>query len=350
MKQRNTSTVYEPKHRQPTPLQQSKREAKDAREEAIGLRMEVEQLGEDVRDWEEQAKQLQLEKEALLRRIAELEATVATLSQPRSRPTPFESDLSKCKDEKKRREVCMSWLGVSNLDSLLASVTPYLSYYAKCRPAWDLKRFVTTYLTWIRQGFRAELMPALLNSDRSCTSMRRDLQAFLTELYPWAVSQIKLPTLNEWIATHAREVNSGKPFSRTLQDLFPLKLFFFVDGTVLEINRPADIARSRSNYNTKHACTAISFFIAVDPNGRIVYVSPLSNGNRHDATAWNRAPAFPPHVWNPDGSLPSRSDGVSFIQQLEEFYGEPGSASYVFYLIHSVLDLDFFLFCLEFIV
>jgi hypothetical protein len=67
----------------------------------------------------------------------------------------------------------------------------------------------------------------------------------------------------------------------------------------------------------------------VDPNGRICYVSQLANGNRHDATAWNSAPAFPPHVWCEDGTLPRRTDGKTLIDQLEEKYGLPGTRALV---------------------
>lgn len=42
-------------------------------------------------------------------------------------------------------------------------------------------------------------------------------------------------------------------------------------------------------WNNKHKIHAFSFFIIVAPDGRIVYVSIVDNGNVHDKTAWEES-------------------------------------------------------------
>jgi hypothetical protein len=77
-----------------------------------------------------------------------------------------------------------------------------------------------------------------MNSSRHPDTLRNGLKHFLNELYPWATSRIQLPNLSDWVASQSREINSGKATCRTLVDLFPGRLFFFVDGTILEIFKP----------------------------------------------------------------------------------------------------------------
>ena len=83
-------------------------------------------------------------------------------------------------------------------------------------------------------------------------------------------------------------------------------IFYFVDGTVVEVEESGDVAFRRLLWNNKHQHSALSFFILVSPDGRIVYVSTVDNGNVHDKTAWEHS-------------------GV--VDELEQFYAG-GSANF----------------------
>lgn len=69
----------------------------------------------------------------------------------------------------------------------------------------------------------------------------------------------------------------------------------------MEVGESGDVAFRRMLWNNKHKIHAFSFFVIVAPDGRIVYVSTVDNGNVHDKTAWEES-------------------GV--VDELEDFYSE----------------------------
>ena len=83
---------------------------------------------------------------------------------------------------------------------------------------------------------------------------------------------------------------------------FPDVLFYFVDGTVVEVGESGDVAFRRMLWNHKHQINALSFFILVAPNGRIVHASAVDCGSTHDKTAWEQSDA---------------------VQQLQKRYADP---------------------------
>jgi hypothetical protein len=130
-------------------------------------------------------------------------------------------------------------------------------------------------LLWARQGLSDQDLGLYLNIDR--TNASRGMDAWIESMYSWASSQIALPSLPVWIS-HSSE---------SLRADFPNRLFFFVDGTVLEIFTPGDAKCRRNHYNNKHGYCSWSFFLLVDPFGHIAYVSEVSLGAEHDSTQWN---------------------------------------------------------------
>jgi hypothetical protein len=132
----------------------------------------------------------------------------------------------------------------------------------------------------------------------------------IEDLYTWAVPQIHLLKTSEW-----KKSNTPR-----LESLYPGFLFYFLDGTVLQIWSPEDVVKNKQSFNKKHGFCALTYYIVVAPDGMIVYVSLVDVGCAHDATTWNTSPDFPP-VSIVDGE--ERKDGRTLLQGLEEFYG-PG--------------------------
>lgn len=90
---------------------------------------------------------------------------------------------------------------------------------------------------------------------------------------------MKWLSVDEWQRRHSSD----------LQTEFPGILFYFVDGTVVEVEESGDMAFRRMLWNNKHQIHSFSFFIVVAPDGRIAYVSSVDNGNMHDKTAWEQS-------------------------------------------------------------
>jgi hypothetical protein len=132
-------------------------------------------------------------------------------------------------------------------------------------------------LLWARQGLSDQELGLYLNCDRTTAS--RLMDNWIDDLSDWASKQIVLPSLPDWIS-HTPE---------NLRTDFPNCLFFFVDGTVLEIFTPGDAKCRRNHFNNKHGYCSWSFFVVVDPFGHIAYISDLNLGAEHDASQWNKS-------------------------------------------------------------
>jgi hypothetical protein len=144
---------------------------------------------------------------------------------------------------------------------------------------WDSEELLKYGLLWARQGLSSVELGLYLNLDRTTATER--MEDWTTKLYPWALTQIKFPSLSNWV----------KNTPENLAEKFPDHLFLFVDGTVLKIWTPEQPKSRRNMYNNKHGFCAWVFFIVVDPYGHIVYLSDVDIGHTHDATHWNESSA-----------------------------------------------------------
>lgn len=206
----------------------------------------------------------------------------------------------------------MLWCGVVSVEDFYHEVKPFLtSYYSRRYGCFDFNnlQILSQTLLQLRNGLTSRVLLPLLMFDRDKNFHRRTFQHVIDNLYSWALTQIFLLPASEWMLNN----------TELLDTLFPGHLFYFVDGTVLQIFEPSDIPKGKSAFNTKHSFCALTFFVVCAPNGRIVYVSCMDWGSTHDATAWNTSLKFPPV--DPNNKGEERSDNKTFISSLEEFYG-----------------------------
>lgn len=306
------ATAYTPKKRNfdyTTPAGKERLQKEKAQAEASVLNERVEEMDIELRDSHAEAQSAQQEVAELKERIKKLESRILELEAP---PSILRIAFSKCKNTAQRTKETKNWLGVADFQHFFSVIRPLLQSCDLNRPAWHPFNFAECMMAWLRQGFRLKCVSYLLQPSRDVSTMKRALKNFLRELFPWALTQIRFPTLREWKEAHSTDILKT----------FPNRLFYFVDGTILEVWTPSDIAKNRNRYNTKHSCPSISFFVVVDPMGRIVYLSPIGPGNYHDATAWNEAFEFPGHLMGKDGMLEIREE-KKLIAQLEEVYPKP---------------------------
>lgn len=311
---RDTTAEYTPPKRNfdyTTPSGKERLQKENAKAEASALKERVEVMDVELRDSLADAQSAQKEVAELKEHIKKLELRISELQAP---PSILRIALSKCKDPTQFTKETKNWLGVADFQHFFSLIRPLLQSCGLNRPAWHPFNFAECMMAWIRQGFRLKCVSYLLQPSRDVSTMKRALKNFLRELFPWALTQIRYPTLQQWKESHSPDILMT----------FPNRLFYFVDGTILEVWTPSDIAKNRNRYNTKHACPSISFFVVVDPMGRIVYLSPIGPGNYHDATAWNEAFEFPGHLMGKDGMLEIREE-KKLITQLEEQYPKPWS-------------------------
>lgn len=99
-------------------------------------------------------------------------------------------------------------------------------------------------------------------------------------------------SVEDWASRH----------SESIRQEFENTLFYFVDGTVVEVGDSGDVAFRLMLWNNKHQKKAFSFFVLVAPDGRIVFVSSVDYGSTHDKTAWETSGA---------------------VDKLEQFYSVP---------------------------
>jgi hypothetical protein len=111
------------------------------------------------------------------------------------------------------------------------------------------------------------------------TTISRIFDGILKVLENWPSLQLFLPNENDWLAAH----------DHAIRESYPDYLFYFVDGTVIQCYDAHDVKTHRQLYNTKHGLCGFCFWILVTPNGRIVYVSDLFEGSKHDKTMWDES-------------------------------------------------------------
>jgi hypothetical protein len=309
---RVTTVPYEPPKRNfdfSTPSGKERLRKYQAQTEASNLKERVEEMDVELKDSLVEAESARNEIAELKEYIKKLESRIDQLQAP---PSILRVAISKCKNKAQLIKETKNWIGVADFEDFFAIIKPYLKSCLLNRPAWEQRNFAECMMAWIRQGFRLKCVSYLLQPDRDVSTMKRGLKNFLRELFPWALTMIRYPTLQEWKSSHSDEILKT----------FPCRLFYFVDGTILEVWTPSDIAKNRNRFNTKHSCPSISFFVVANPIGRIVYLSPIGPGNYHDATAWNEAFEFPGHVMVDDGSLEVKEE-KKLVTQLEEVYPKP---------------------------
>ena len=309
---RDTAAPYEAPRRNfdfSTPSGKERLQKYKAQSEASELFQKVEGMDLELNDSNVALHSAQGEIADLKEKIKQLESRVAFLEAP---PSILRVAFSKCKNKAQAVKETKNWLGVADFDHFFSLIQPLLNSCLNNRPLWDPRNFAECMMAWIRQGFRLKCVSYLLQPARDVTTMKRGLKNFLRELFPWALKMIQFPSLQQWRQAHSDDILKT----------FPGRLFYFVDGTILEVWTPSDIAKNRNRYNSKHGCPAVSFFVVVSPMGRIVYLSPIGPGNYHDATAWNEAFEFPCHVMGKDGLLEIKEE-KKLIAQLEEVYLKP---------------------------
>jgi hypothetical protein len=131
-------------------------------------------------------------------------------------------------------------------------------------------------LVWLRSGFTFSDLADMLHVTTATASNIVDRG--LSALEAWSDSQVYLPTPEAWLASAQSMVLD-----------FPSFLMMFVDGTVLPIFDSHNTRGHRKNWSTKHNQTAFSFWILVQPDGRVAFLSKLYHGSTHDQTMWNRS-------------------------------------------------------------
>jgi len=207
------------------------------------------------------------ELKALKARVEELEGLVDTMKQ-----RPYEAVFQLCTE--KNPEGTFQLLGISKFDELLSKVGATI----KVR-GWESEELLKYGLLWARQGLSSIDLGLYLNLDRRSAAVR--MEDWVNKLFPWAQTQIKLPSVEAW----------KRNTPENLAEIFPDHLFLFVDGTVLKVWTPVQPKVRRNMFNSKHGYCAWVFFIVVDPSGHIVYLSDVDIGHTHDATHWNGSDA-----------------------------------------------------------
>jgi hypothetical protein len=165
------------------------------------------------------------------------------------------------------------WLGVEN------PIPLFEKWKGMVRSKWDPSFLFSCFMVWMRRGMTFQFLSHFVGKNE-CT-LRRQFYRTIEDLEPWAKEQIKWPTLEMWKLKH----------NEKLRNAYPKTLFFWVDGTVIKMWCPKDTKTARVFYNKKHGHHSYVFFVAVTPDGEIVYVSECMGGTEHDKTHWNNSTA-----------------------------------------------------------
>jgi hypothetical protein len=104
----------------------------------------------------------------------------------------------------------------------------------------------------------------------------------ISSLARWGKEQIYFLLDEEWLANSSK-ITEGEEFKR-----YENTLFYFVDGTIIEVEDSSDPLMSQSLRNGKHGCPAIVFFVMVAPSGIVSYLSEqFCEGSAHDKSHFN---------------------------------------------------------------
>ena len=184
-------------------------------------------------------------------------------------------DVSLSEDHKKSLKYVKHWTGVEHLPKLLADVMKKVVYTNFGRkPAYTKREWLIVYLIKAKKGLT--LVDIVHWADLAETTVREHLNESEETFAIWAQDFIRLPTIPEW--------RQHSPSD--LLEKYPLKLFFFLDGTFIPIFKPTNGEVQKECWQGKHKCHALVFTIVVMGDGRIVYVTDCDLGNMHDSTAW----------------------------------------------------------------
>lgn len=117
----------------------------------------------------------------------------------------------------------------------------------------------------------------------SATTLMNWFDMALDQLQEWAEKMIYFLDDEEWRA------DQQKMCENLAYEEYHEKLFYFVDGSVVESLDSSDPVSSRNIRNGKHCIPAFMFFVLVTSRGRIVYFSEkIAKGSVHDKTHFNR--------------------------------------------------------------
>lgn len=207
--------------------------------------------------------------------LAEAKAQVSHLNKARFSFSALLDEYLSDPDEKQRASHSRYYLGVTDFNSFYDVVFPYIgSIKVKSVGVRDALKWT---LLWARRGLTWQGLA--LHSGIKKTTIRKVVKGVTSYLRAWADTMISFPSLDEWLASMPVEMLTSKELKGFL--------YFFVDGTVIEKADPFDHRVHRFLFNVKHNITAYSYFILVQPNGRITYVSMLRGGSETDKAQWN---------------------------------------------------------------
>lgn len=122
----------------------------------------------------------------------------------------------------------MSWFGVPKFLNFYLHVYPSLK---EKKQGPNKEHCLKRTLIMFRQGFSSRVGTSLMEPHWNHDYLKRMFRHTIKGLFEWAKTEIYLPSISEWICRQ----------TPTLQNLFPNFLFFFIDGTVLEIESPIDV-------------------------------------------------------------------------------------------------------------
>lgn len=140
-----------------------------------------------------------------------------------------------------------------------------------------------TFLMWLRKGYSYQTLASMCGYSESGVE---EILTRMTSLFvAWRkkFNLVTLPSIAEWKIHNSDHLKNHRKYSRTL--------FMFVDGTVIEMEKPGEYRFQRESWNTKHQINSWSFFILVLPDGYISYISEIETGSMHDKTQWDQSDA-----------------------------------------------------------
>lgn len=116
----------------------------------------------------------------------------------------------------------------------------------------------------------------------SVSTLYRWFDIAIKSLSKWGRKQVYFLSDVEWLSNSSK-ITENEDFQR-----YENILFYFVDGTIIEVQDTSDPLMSQTIRNGKHGCSAIVFFIMVAPGGIVTYLSEeFTEGCVHDKTHFN---------------------------------------------------------------
>jgi len=183
-------------------------------------------------------------------------------------------------DKQRHKSASREYLGVADFDAFHVEVKDFLVDLKAIKMSH--KELLMYTLLWARKGKTWKQLAQ--DAGRKKSTLQRDVLLCVAALRNWADKfMLTLPSVDAWLQ------QSQRMLSKVLPEELQGYLFIFVDGTVIKVFDPFDHTTHKFMWNSKHAETAYTFFIAVTPDGRIIYLSELTGASRGDHYTWNNS-------------------------------------------------------------